>query len=182
MSWNDDEFTKKRKEWEEKQKKLDLERKQQREEAELKKAKRKLEEKKKAERAAKREERQQAANEEMERLMGAAFSGGVSQEESKDTCSLSMGTLFGFNGGGVGGGSSQRSARGTAGRNVPAGANIPGLEKARSEKDKSQRFVNMSGGGTRFSNNSSGKAVAGNSGSLGTGNTGGAGIPSLKRF
>jgi hypothetical protein len=176
MSWDDDEFTKKRKEWEAKQQKLALERKKQDEEDRLKKEQRKLEEKRKAERKAKQEERQSKANEEMEKLMGEAFAGGKSAEEQKVSATLGMGAVFG-GGSGLGGGG-RRFSRGAGSVKPPPGAVVPGLDdKTKEEREKNVKYMRMTErakGGGRFS--------GGVSGGAGGSEGGGGSTSRLKRF
>lgn len=176
MSWDDDEFTKKRKEWEAKQQKLALERKKEDEEDRLKKEQRKIEEKRKAERKAKQEERQAKANEEMEKLMGEAFAGGKSAEEQKLSSTLGMGAVFG--GGSGFGGAARRFSRSAGPVKPPTGAVVPGIDdKSKEEREKNSKYMRMTErakGGGRFS--------GGVQGGAGGSDGGGAAHSRLKRF
>ena len=118
---------------------------------------------KKAKRTEEQEKRQGVANKAMEELVGETLhenkveENGIGGPRTFGTSSLKGGIL-----GGMGGSTGPRA---TGGRDrstikAPAGASIPGLEQARSEREKQKRYA-VNEGGRFTSNTATGKATTG---------------------
>jgi len=120
------------------------------------------EERAKAKRAEEQEKRQEAANKALEEMVGETLNEEKSGSSGSGPRTFGSSSLKGSLLGGFGGASTPRASgtRDRSGIKAPPGANIPGLEQARADREKQKKYI-VNEGGRFTSNTSTGKGSTG---------------------